>query len=572
MNQHPNSGPGRGNSPDGGAPDGLDAALRDIADAVPSGALPDDDFAAGVRVRALALRKRRTRRRGLVAAASVAAIAVVGAAIATNLGDRTPPPIGGTPTLSPTFDPDATFPQCGAAPDFEVEDSQLTLVSEAHLDAGGDPASESAPGNEPWATDLDVGTVLPLQLKNTGALDVSGGSTGYASVVIVKDDVVVASPGPMPEPWAEFDLEGGQSTPLLSTSPEVCGGGELPDGEYQAYAVLDIQRDLSGVADRAPLAVYGGPWTIRLGDDPGAIATPEQVLACEANVTELGATQDPVTVRMLADETAVNADTGEPMPQLRIAFTGEPGGPAYEIGAIHVAAIQDDEVVATSSVGVEDRWPALGADAAGGEASSASITFDLPTTRCDGNALVGAQTFQAAVLLEPLDGGDPFVVTSNRWETTMPGGSATLPALDPEATFPQCGAAVPDEVDSPFALTTDESGDVIATNTSADRLGGITSPWTVGVLVADGRVVGLEEAVDGEGQDFDLAPGESIPTSVSTSTLVCGDAGSERATLPAGEYEVWAMHPFAVRERAGVGVHEDLTAIARIGAQTIAED
>ncbi|MGO1316997.1 MAG: hypothetical protein ACTMIR_08185 [Cellulomonadaceae bacterium] len=413
MNTNRNVGPG--------ADDGLGAAMHDIAGAVPSGPASDDDFVAGVRTRAVAVRRRRSTRRTALAAASIAAVVAVGAVVTQQVARNgpSPAPLGGDPTT------DAPWPQCGASvtdiPGVEssgADGSGLRLVSEAHRGADGEPATTGDPA-APWATDLDVGTILPLQLRNDGESPVAGGSTGYAAVVVVSDGVVVAAPGGMPEPWLAFDLAPGESAPLHAARPEPCAGGDLPDGVYQAYALLDATLGDPGT-DADQVEALGGPWPIRLGETPDVIATPAEVLGCQASVTELAATREPVSLTLGADNSAVSDQTGGHL-EMVLEQTEPESGVRLRYTAAQVALLAEDTVVATASVPLGDESTLLGGAPDEGGVTSARIAVDLPTVGCDGVAVPpGRYTVQATVQLEGVDGDPtPFVIASDRWATTL---------------------------------------------------------------------------------------------------------------------------------------------------------
>lgn len=140
----------------------------------------------------------------------------------------------------------------------------------------GAPLVQSAPDSDPWPMESAGGGSFPLELLNAGAEVLTVGFTGYASLVVVQNGVVVAMPDPMPEPYTSPALKPGETTSVSNTAPEPCNSNELPAGDYEIYASIDARVSTGDVTNGSDVAagtddeteemlVFGGPWHVRLG-------------------------------------------------------------------------------------------------------------------------------------------------------------------------------------------------------------------------------------------------------------------------------------------------------------------
>ena len=151
--------------------------------------------------------------------------------------------------------PDA-LPRCGAAFDAPLPTGPLTLVSDAYRDSDGRALPH---GTVAFSTDLS-GSLLPLEVRNDGAVHVAGSMSTATSFTIVHDGIVVAVPRSVSSPVALLDLDPGAGSSLAPVAPEPCeGAATLASGDYDVYASIGAHLD----DGTTPLAT-GGPWRIRL--------------------------------------------------------------------------------------------------------------------------------------------------------------------------------------------------------------------------------------------------------------------------------------------------------------------
>lgn len=572
-------------------PDDLPEILRAIADDAAAsrsaGSLPDDEYVIGVRRRATAVRRRRNTRQSLVAAACVAAVGVGGVVIAQNVGNG-----GGAiapATTAASTSPGAAFPLCGAGVPGDWAPGDVRLVSQAHLDENAMMLSASRPGDEPFATDITVSDVLPLMILNDGEETVTVGSNGYATVVLVKDGVVVAGPGMTPEPYTEPRVEPGGAVPVTATLPDPCDGEPIAEGRYEAYAILDAQVT-TGSSDPVSTEVVGGPWLL----DVGATETPGGMTAlqCDDEVSEVPRWVDPIHLDVTLPQGPVVAGDSR---ALRIDLRNATDAPAnFAIDGIETYLVRDGKVVAFTEVAV---MPYV-VEIPGGQAYGDGHFPGLPSVDCAGD-LVAPGDYSLYIITEFADpattliaGTQTQAISGPHYLTIAGDDDATssdaLPALDPDAEFPMCAAAVPDEAADPFSIETvldfpwirvedpsqpetlQEAG--MVTNTTRDTLLGNSGTAIPAVLVLDGRVVSDAPAIEADAKDFSVAPGESFELTVAASAGLCGRSSAE--ALPAGTYEVWGYLDTYLKERQnpnGVAssTNDENRAIARLGEVTI---
>lgn len=204
-----------------------------------------DDMAATARTHGQAARRRRTAARSLVAAASVAVVAVGGVLVAQNLG--------GSPGPAPAAGPTDVI-TCGTftPPTGGIDGLDLVLA------AATPPLT---------ASDLeDMPDVVAVLREDAAEPAVTLGSNGYVSYTVVLDGKIVAAPGGNPEPATQADLTaGGDPSPVFNGfAPVPCDpASTLPAGTYEVWATLDGMVQSGGTSREVP--VVGGPWTVTIG-------------------------------------------------------------------------------------------------------------------------------------------------------------------------------------------------------------------------------------------------------------------------------------------------------------------
>lgn len=571
-------------------PDDLPEILRAIADDAAAsrstGSLPDDEFVVGVRRRATAVRRRRNTRQSLVAVACVAAVGVGGVVIAQNVGtggDAVPPA-----TTVASTDPSAEFPLCGAGVPGDWAPGDVRLVSQAHLDEDGMMLSASRPGDVPFATDVTLSELIPLMVLNDGEETVTVGSTGYATVVLVKDSVVVAGPGMTPEPYTEPTVEPGGAVPVTATLPDPCDGEPIADGQYEAYAILDAQVGATG-GEPAATQVVGGPWLLEVGasETPGSM----MALQCDDEVSEVPRWVDPIHLDVTLPQGPVVAGDSR---ALRVDLFNATDSPAnFAIDGIETYLVRDGKVVASTEVAVMP----YAVEIPGGQAYGDGHFPGLPSADCAGDPLAPGD-YSLYIITEFADpattliAGTQTQAISGPHEITIAGDASVsndaLPPLDPAAEFPMCAAAVPDEAADVFGIetvldfpwvkvedtTTPESLAVAGTvtNRTSDTLLGNATTTIPAVLVQDGRVVSDVPGADADVSDFDLAPDDSFEAGVEANLGICGR--TPYSALPAGTYEVWGYLDTYLKERhsaddSATSVNEEHRAVTRLGEVTI---
>ncbi len=579
----------------GSRPDDLPEILRAIADDAAAsrlaGSPPDDDFVIGVRRRATAVRRRRNARQSMVAAACVAAVGVGGVVIAQNVGNGGGA-IAPATTIATTAEPTSgAFPVCGATVPSDWAAGDVQLVSQAHLDEDGMMLSASRPDDLPFFTDVTAGDVVPLMVLNDGNETVTVGSTGYATVVLVQDGVVVAGPGGMPEPYTESKIEPGGAVPVSATLPDPCDGEPVAPGQYEAYAILDAQVGAPG-AEPVATEVVGGPWLIQVGEPQ--IPTGTMALQCDDEVGELPRWIDPIRIEPTLPQGTVEAGDSR---ALRIDLYNATSSPAnFAIDGIETYLARDGKIVASTEVAVMPYVIEVPADQNFGDGHFPG----LPSVDCAGDPLAPGD-YALYVVTEFADPATTLIDSTQTsaiggpWEITIAGdgsdegvSNAALPELDPDAEFPMCGAPAPSDAEDTFGIETvldiprvkvsdpTEPERITAagmvTNTTPDTLLGNSATSVPAVLVLDGRVVSVEPAVEGDARDFSVGPEESFELPVTADVGTCGRSAYE--ALPAGTYEVWGYLDTYVKERqnadgSATSANDEHRIVTRLGEVTI---
>lgn len=406
----------------------LSGLLRDIADdaAHAPRARSLEDMAATARTHGLAARRRRTAARSLVAAASVALVAVGGVLVAQNLGgsDGTPPPAT-NPVLPGACGTTFTPPKGG------IEGLDLVLaVAEPPL----------------TATSLaDLPEVVAVLHEGAASTSVNLGSTGYVSYTVVKDGVVVAAPGAMPEPYTEVELTAGgdpsgafNRTTSVACSPD----GQLPAGTYEVWATLD--GTVPGNTAHK-VAVVGGPWDVTIAAPDLTMGT--HALACGTEsvpgIHESGAD----TYRLEAIGPNRTTTSAAVLPDLLRLDPAVLDGStqARTVTGVWVYLARDGKIVSAHKTEGSQLLAWFGADdATGAEPGTTKILdglrVDGTATACDGSGLLPAGDYEAWAILElstpGLDGAGRTIIGSDAVPVTLGAPSGTE---QPASTMLACG-------------------------------------------------------------------------------------------------------------------------------------
>lgn len=207
----------------------------------------------------------------------------------------------------------------------------------------------------------------------------------------------------------------------------------------------------------------------------------------------------------------------------------------------------------------------------------------LPTACAGGPGAVGEYSIVTAVALAPVLEGSVDEASA----TAVLSAPIPLRIGEPEALvgLGACGSAWPDGVAETtdghalgLRITGDDLGSVVnaeavrtavtVTNESSDDLEGWTGHPQL-VIVDAGTVVGGTDAMDGQGLDAGLAPGERLSYQGYAPLTACGSD----ELLPPGTYEVWAIMSFFFTSPAGQegpeGDRTDVTAVGGPWAITI---
>ena len=577
-------------------PELLRAAADDAGAA--ASAIDDDDYLALVRTRGLALRRRRRNATFLAGAACLAVVAVVGASVVLNLPgssapiapaapSHTAPAVSASPSAPPSGVP-LTFPTCGAAVPDVFPDSvaqtpgagALALVSEAHIDADGNPLPRALATDGIFATGTEISPFIPLLLVNGGTDLATGTMSTAAQVVLAQNGIVVATGNPATPPSEALDLAGEATTPIATSNPVPCASTDgteldpatdLPDGDYEAYAVLNtapIDNPQSPDSAWTPMPVYGGPWPVRIGDPVDPPLT--SALQCGDETAEISTNTS--FVRLNLSPVDSFDPNGSPAGALTVGMSRLDDS---DIGSLDLSRVLvyllDDDGLVVAMTDAEPPAPRLwepNADA------GPSLQPDLPVVNCATGERVSPGDYTLLVQANMTGRTDatgmattPVGVEAFAPRTPIRYGEAdpqALPALDPTAVFPACGAPVPKGkpefsvkgVGSVTSFANPDptnppsfSADATVTNRGTDRVLGNMASSITAVFVQNGRVVGAEENTTDDAQDFDLAPGATMSTTVGSSSGICGLPDGESRGLPPGDYEIWGTLDLYLKER-----------------------
>ncbi|PFG37248.1 hypothetical protein ATL41_2002 [Flavimobilis soli] len=543
-------------------PEHLSDILHTLADSAAethAGRTPEAMLATARR-HGLAARRRQTRSRALVAAASVAAIAVGGVVIAQNIGGATVPPPPASQT--PSVDPAAAFPACGATVGELEHTTGLRLATDAYEEADGGPAVSTPAGASPVAVQ-SIDDIFEVTFTNQGDSALSVGSTGYSAFVLVRDGVVVGATDAMPEPYRQENLSpGDHGEPLERAGIAMCDGPESEvAGEYDVYSYVDATVTDAASEGAAPTSarVWGGPWKLRVGPTVGG--SQEPALSCAMPTSEITAPDFP----QMNGKPVVLAEVTPPQDALPIEDVvrrkvrldvSSVTGDTYFGDDVEVYLIRDGKVVSTRVtsngedpwyVGSPDAWRSTVEET--GATPAEAFFPEISGVDCQTGQPLAAGEYEMLVVARMWVPDYEFTVFAQREHVTL-GDAPVLPKVDPLAVFPECAAAVPGYSDT--ALTLGEPGETFVNGDAATEIAvdlinedervsfrGKLGKAIQTVLTLDGRVVGevrtttLEEVPS----TVDLGPGGSAKTAAGFSTQVCGSA----EPLPAGTYEVWAQ-------------------------------
>ncbi|MGP7960071.1 hypothetical protein ACTVCO_04565 [Sanguibacter sp. A247] len=403
----------------------LSGLLRDLADdaAQAPRARSLTSMAAIARTHGLAARRRRTAARTLVAAASVAAVAVGGVLVTQNLGGETVPP----PATAPS-----TPGACGTAftpPTGDVEGLDLVLATaEPPLTA---------------ASLADLPDVVAVLHEGAAEKQLTLGSTGYVSYTVVKDGTIIATPGPMPEPYTEVTLTaGGDASSAFSrtTSVPCDASGTLPAGTYEVWATLD--STVSGTPGRQVLVV-GGPWTVSIAAPSLTMGTHAFACGSESSPGIDDSGQD--TYRLEAtgpDRTVTPAPVMPDLLRLDPALL-DGSMQARTVMGVWVYLARDGKIVSAHKTEGTELLAWFGPDDATGIIPGTAkivdgLRVDATATACDGSGLLPAGEYDAWTVVElgaaNADGIARTIIGSEAVPVTL-GASIGLPA----STMLTCG-------------------------------------------------------------------------------------------------------------------------------------
>ncbi|WP_102510030.1 hypothetical protein [Sanguibacter massiliensis] len=408
-------------------PRDLSALLRGIADdaAHAPRARSLEDMAATARTHGLAARRRRTAARSLVAAASVALVAVGGVLVAQNLGgsDGTPPPATNTdlPAACGTFTP----------PKGSIDGLDLVL------------STATPPLTARSLADLpDVVAVLH---EGAAEKSLTLGSSGFVNYTVVRDGKIVAVPGANPEPWTQAELTAGgsPSDPFQHIETVACDpSGTLPAGTYQVWATVDGM--LVGDTPRQ-VDVVGGPWDVTIAAPDLTMAT--HALACGTEsvpgIHESGAD----TYRLEAIGPNRTTTSAAVLPDLLRLDPAVLDGStqARTVTGVWVYLARDGKIVSAHKTEGSQLLAWFGADdATGAEPGTTKILdglrVDGTATACDDSGLLPAGDYEAWAILElstpGLDGAGRTIIGSDAVPVTLGAPSGTE---QPASTMLACG-------------------------------------------------------------------------------------------------------------------------------------
>jgi len=339
---------------------------------------------------------------------NIAVIAASATALAASVAACAAPDSAPGPALS-TGIPDCAEP---FTPPRSTTDS-VVLLSAAHRDASG---RSQRTDDDAWST-LPSRAAIPLELASaTGTGDLSGGVAPVATTYVVRDGKAVGVSQPSTGERERFELwEGGPSYPLRPAPLTMCDGADLPPGDYDVYATLDVQVADEGLDDRA---VAGGPWRARIDDRlPPLPSTPAEALACGASTARLAATAEPYRAELMQNRNSSPAPGYPPSPQIMLREAGDPGYDAsflqgLTLESVATAVVRDDLVVAmtTTQEHASEGFEMLG-----------KVDFTFPVTACDGSMLPdGPVDVVTAIEIIHVSTAEHELVVSNHWQTRLP--------------------------------------------------------------------------------------------------------------------------------------------------------
>ena len=373
-------------------------------------------------------------------------------------------------------------------------------------------------------------------------------------------------------------------------SANACDGtGLLPPGDYEAWATLELASDDGSGRGRTLIASEAVPVTLVAAsgtgsDEPGSMLTCGDPTAEITSSTTAGG--DAVTLTLDGTLTHVapgTVTTGAVTAQVHHAQSATG---VLEGGPVETYLLRDEIVVAATTTPQDGGTWWTAPDAPAGDASFRDeLSADLTTTACDGTPLPdGTYTLLVVVPVTVPESGEPGHELVAPRQDVVVGSGPALPAADPSAVFPACGAPVPGYQGAPYELTTlgdgapvtptgheDSDGTWLAHTTlvsSDDVAQEVSFGPARGVLTKDGRVVGRvldADVVGGPGYPASapLGGGRSADVPVSVPLSSCGGDGS----LPGGTYEVWATLDVTGTSPA----HPATTVVSRVASLDLRE-
>ncbi|QIK84439.1 hypothetical protein [Sanguibacter sp. HDW7] len=339
------------------------------------------------------------------------------------------------------------------------------------------------------------------------------------------------------------------------------GSGLLPAGDYEAWAVVEIDETVAEnsetttiIASEAVPVALTAP-SVGTGSDASMLTCGDPTGEITSSTTAGG---DKVTLTLEGTETRVAAGAvakGAVSAAIRHA---KGALDVLEGGPVEVYLLRDETVVSVATTEQPDGPWWTGPDVPTGDTTFRNeLTADVSTSACDGSALPdGTYTLLVVVPVHVPETGDGSHELISVRQDIVVGDGEALPAADPSATFPACGALVPGYQGDPYEIVPLGDGAPMSPAeddvfegvwlpltklvSSSDTTQRVSYGATRGVLTRDGHVVGSvfdEDLLGGPSSPMSatLGGGRSAEATVATQFRSCGGDGS----LPEGTYDVW---------------------------------
>ncbi|MBT0994169.1 hypothetical protein KIN34_07710 [Cellulomonas sp. DKR-3] len=528
-------------------------------------------------------RSRRRRRARTGGAAGALALVVAGAALVVpNLP---------SPTPAPATDDRPAPGLCGLTYDELAADDggpdPWPVGGEVPAGLEIDASSIRQGAHNAWSVSTTFGTTSAVQIDEddepsageTPAPVVSGTPTGArfgTTLTLLRDGVVVAAQTRYlatpytdkdPFPNAAYETAPFPQTDQVSTTIAPCTPGPLTAGTYDLVATQTMFWSYPEGGSIFVSRTTSDPVPVEVDGPAPAGPTPAPTLPAVCGLTTESLTADDSdtgrTFDVLIDATSTPA-SGPWSVATRIEASGSPGAVWAAVGWTYgttVALVQDGTVVAV----LEDHEAATREQAARTAVDAEPTKF--PIVEDLAGRVISCATGEPGV-----PPGDYQLLAS----TTIGWVPETDPELEPSiarATSDPVDVTVPDAAGQPDPLvcgasdgglrTLADAGPlrvrsdsapakhplggnasfrVDVTNESDERVRATTGHPEV-IVTRDGVVVGGLEATEDIGFDVDLDAGESQTFDANSLMTACAGA-HPGGSLPAGEYELWAVTTF----------------------------